>query len=106
MNHPKGDESPAPRGRCSQCPQQLCTAAEPSPDKLRYCGRGGHFRGGTYAAGSAPFLAPEPSVPLAGRAKPGWGAPPARPKERGPTPPPRAITLPPPPTGGGETQPR
>src|SRR5947208_16223455 len=27
-----------------------------SPDKLRYCGRGGHLRSGTYAAGSAPFF--------------------------------------------------
>src|SRR5204863_9191366 len=35
-----------------------------APTELRHCGGGGHFRGGTYAAGSAPFLS--------GRAKPGF----------------------------------
>src|SRR5215475_9273702 len=31
MNHPKGDESTDSSGRCSNCPQQLCSAAEPAP---------------------------------------------------------------------------
>src|SRR2546430_17547953 len=39
-----------------------------SPDKLRYCGRGGHLRSGTCAAGSAPFFVAEPVVPSRGTA--------------------------------------
>src|SRR4051812_49747979 len=44
MNHPKGEESTSAGERCSNCPQQLCTAAEPSPQELRHCGGGGHLR--------------------------------------------------------------
>src|SRR6188472_231779 len=56
MNHPKGDESTSLGERSSNCPQELCTAAEPSPHKLRNCGGGGHLKGWNLCGGFRPFL--------------------------------------------------
>src|SRR6185503_10663233 len=66
MNHPKGEESTSLGERCSSrttCPQQLCSAAEPSPDK---CGTAAGAdisrRAGTYAAGPGPVFFGRPAV--------------------------------------------
>src|SRR5690348_7012882 len=56
MNHPKGDESTSLGERSSNCPQVLCTAAEPSPQKLRNCGGGGHLKGWNLCGGFRPFF--------------------------------------------------
>src|SRR3954453_6272030 len=55
MNHPKGEESTSAGERCSNCPQQLCTAAEPSPQELRHCGGGGHLRERNLCGGFCSF---------------------------------------------------
>src|SRR3954449_5288823 len=56
MNHPKGEESTSAGERCSNCPQQLCTAAEPSPQELRHCGGGGHLRERNLCGGFCSFF--------------------------------------------------
>src|SRR4051794_37385734 len=56
MNHPKGEESTSAGERCSNCPQQLCSAAEPSPQELRHCGGGGHLRERNLCGGFCSFF--------------------------------------------------
>src|SRR6478736_921222 len=56
MNHPKGDESTDSPGRCSNCPQQLCTAAEPAPTNCGTAAGADIYEGRNLCGGFRPFL--------------------------------------------------
>src|SRR5689334_16775497 len=65
MNHPKGEESTGAGERCSGCPQQLCSAAEPAPTNCGTAAGADIYRSEAYAAGLAPFLLREGETRLA-----------------------------------------
>src|SRR6478672_154380 len=65
MNHPKGEESTGAGERCSGCPQQLCSAAEPAPTNCGTAAGADIYRSEAYAAGLAPFLLRESETRLA-----------------------------------------
>src|SRR5215831_15369914 len=56
MNHPKGDESTDSPERCSNCPQQLCSAAE-QPPQIAALRRGADIsKGRNLCGGFRPFF--------------------------------------------------